>query len=65
MSYDTTAGQRWGSSKPSYSLAAAAVTRELVEVLNPISIAPWGNAMILELEHQAEMASIGLRSVRL
>lgn len=46
---------RWDRS-PNYSLAAAAQCRELHEV-RP-SIAPWGNAMRLQLEHDAEIASI-------
>lgn len=46
---------RWDS-KPRYSLAAAANCRELVE-LRPL-IAPWGNAMRLQLDHQAEVDAL-------
>lgn len=46
---------RWDR-KPNYSLAAAATCRELAEV-RP-SVAPWGNAMRLQLDHEAELAQI-------
>ncbi len=43
---------RWDL-KPRYSLTAAANCRELAQV-RPL-IAPWGNAMRLQLDHQAEV----------
>jgi hypothetical protein len=46
---------RW-SLKPSYSLQAAASCRELADV-RPV-ITPWGNAMRLQLDHDAEVALI-------
>lgn len=46
---------RWNS-KPRYSLAAAANCRELAEVRPPIT--PWGNAMRLQLDHDAEVAAL-------
>jgi hypothetical protein len=59
-------GIRWGV-KPSNLVPAgllqlAPQPRELAEV-RP-TIAPWGNAMRLELDHQIELASMGLASVR-
>lgn len=46
---------RWDR-KPSYSLKAAATCRELHQV-RPV-IAPWGNAMRLQLDHDLEVAQL-------
>lgn len=55
-----TDGIRWAvrpsNLVPAGLLQNAAAPRELAQV-RPL-ITPWGNAMRLELDHQAEMASI-------
>jgi hypothetical protein len=57
MRFDTLDGQRF-TTKPGYSLKSAATCRELAEVRPPIT--PWGNAMRLQLDHELELAQLGL-----
>jgi hypothetical protein len=61
MSFDTLDGQRF-TSKPGYSLKSAAACRELAEV-RP-SITPWGSAMQVAEQHQAEIDAIAGQALR-